>query len=227
MIFFSKRGVRAWTLFLYGIGAGGFIDHLHAQQSGAASGAVLEDLPPSVEKKNFSELMKNSPFTRSLDLSDSLILTGVAKVDGKTVATLINKETKETYVISEHPNAQGWKMVGINEGEDLEKVTAKIALSGGEVVTVRFDESRLKPGEAKPAAGPGGEKKEGKDERRRRKHGGPPPEVMAKLKKLSDEQRGKLREYMTKKMQGSPDMTTEERRALLGQAVERLTAGNK
>lgn len=185
-------------------------------------------LPQPVLANNFSELMNNSPFTRSLDLSNSLILTGVAKVDGKSMATLMNKETKETYVISENPNAHGWKMVGISDGIDLEQVTAKIALSGGEVVTVRFDESQLKAGEAKPAAGPGGDQQGGdKDGRRRHSGGGAPPEVMEKLKSLSEEQRVKLREYMTKKMQGKPDMTREERGALLGKAVKKLTGGEK
>lgn len=186
------------------------------------------DLPEPVLPNNFSELMKNSPFTRSLDLSDALILTGVAKVEGQPVATLMNKETKETYVISENPNAQGWKMVGISDGIDLEQVTAKIALSGGEVVTVRFDEAQLKPGEAKPAAGPGGGQRGGdKDGRRRHHGGGPPPEMMEKLRSLSDEQRSKLREYMSKKMQGKPDMTREERGVLLEKAVKKLTGGEK
>lgn len=186
------------------------------------------DLPKVLAAKDFSELMKNSPFTRSLDLSDSLILTGVAKVEGKAVATLMNKETKETYVISESPNAQGWKMVEISDEGGLEKVTAKIALSGGEVVTVRFDEAQLKPGEAKPAAGPGGDQKtDRKEGRRRHPGGGPPPEMIAKLRTLTDEQRGKLREYMIKEAQGNPDMTRDERRALLEKAMGRLTAGGK
>jgi len=195
---------------------------------GAQESVSSDDLPQPVAAKDFNELMRNSPFTRSLNLSDSLILTGVAKVGGKPMATLMNKETKETYVISENPNAQGWKMVEISDGSDLEKVTAKIALSGGEVVTVRFDESQLKPGEARPAAGPGGDQRDGgKDGKRRRFSGGPPPEVIEKLKSMTEEQRGKLREYMTKKMQSKPDMSSDERRALLGKAVEKVTGKSK
>jgi len=187
-----------------------------------------EDLPQPVAEKDFSELMNNSPFTRSLDLSDSLILTGVAKMEGKPVATLLNKESKETYVISEKPNAQGWRMVDISEGADLESVTAKIALAGGEVVTVRFDEAQLKPGEAKPAAGSDdGQADKEKDGKRRRFGGGPPPEVMARLKGLSEEQKDKMREYMSKKMQENPEMSRDERRKLFGEAVKRVTAGGE
>lgn len=198
------------------------LSNLSAQESG------LADLPQPVVAKDFIELMNNSPFTRSLDLSNSLILTGVAKVEGKPVATLMNRETKETYVISESPNAQGWKMVGISDGRDLERVTAKIALSGGEVVTVRFDESQLKPGEAKPAAGPGGDRKsESRDGKRRRFSGGPPPEVMEKLRAMSDEQRAKLREYIGKQFKKNPNMSSDERRAMMGKAMERVTAEGK
>lgn len=201
---------------------------LHAGEPASVQSANPDELPQPVAEKDFSELMKNSPFTRSLDLSDSLILTGVAKMEGKPVATLLNKESKETYVISEKPNAQGWRMVGISEGGDLESVTAKIALSGGEVVTVRFDEAQLKPGETKPAAGPGDDQRDrGKDGKRRRFGGGPPPEVMAKLKGLSEEQKGKMREYMSKKMQENPEMSRDERRKLFGEAVKRVTGGGE
>lgn len=206
----------------------GFVGAFCLSTSGAQELVSSDDLPQPLAANNFNELMSNSPFTRSLNLSDSLILTGVAKMGGKPVATLMNRETKETYVISENPNAQGWKMVGISDGSDLDKVTAKIALSGGEVVTVRFDDAQLKPGEAKPAAGAGGSQGSGgKDGKRRRFSGGPPPEVMEKLRSLTEEQRGKLREYMTKKMQSKPDMSSDERRELLGKAVEKITGGGK
>ncbi len=226
MTIIQNRATLLGDLLLQGVLGLGCLSHFGVKL--AAQETSLSDLPKTVLAKNFSELMNNSPFTRSLDLSDSLILTGVAKVEGKPVATLMNRESKETYVVSENPNAQGWKMVGISDGSDLGQVTAKIALSGGEVVTVRFDEAQLKPGEARPAAGLGGDQRGGeKHGRRKRAGGGPPPEIMEKLRSLTDEQRSKLREYMTKKMQGKPDMTREERGELLGNAVKRLTAGGK
>ena len=213
---------------LLGVGAFVWLNDLCAGKPASLQATDPTDLPLPVAERDFSELMGNSPFTRSLNLSDSLILTGVAKMEGKPVATLLNKESKETYVISEQPNAQGWKMVGISEGTDLVSVTAKIALSGGEVVTVRFDEAQLKPGEAKPAAGPGGDQGDkgdkGKDGRHRRFGGGPPPEVMDKLKALSEEQKNKMREYMDKKMQENPEMSRDERRKLFANAVEKVTA---
>ena len=228
MIIIRKITTLLIIFILQGMGSVVWPESLNAQETAVVGSGSQAVLPIPVVANHFSELMKNSPFTRSLDLSESLILTGVANVEGKPVATLMNKDTKETYVISEYPNAQGWKMVGISDDIDLVKVTAKIALSGGEVVTVRFDESQLKPGEAKPAAGPGSDRKgDEKDGRRKRSGGGPPPEVMEKLRSLTEEQRTKLREYMSKQFQKNSNMSSDERRAMLGKAVERLTAGSK
>ncbi len=201
---------------------------LRAQDDPPASANVVEDdgLPKPVDAAFFKELKENSPFTRSLNLSDSLILTGVARINDKPVATLMNRETKETYVISDTPNSQGWKMVDISAGDDLEKVAAKISVSGGEVVTVRFDEAQLKPGEAKPAAGPGGDSNRdgrGGGERRFGRGDGPPPEVIEKLRNLTEEQRGKMREYMEKKMRENPNLTSDERREIFRKALDRAT----
>ncbi|MCB1062872.1 MAG: hypothetical protein KDN20_08135 [Verrucomicrobiae bacterium] len=178
-------------------------------------------LPSPIAADAFSMLMENSPFTRSLNLSDRLILTGIASMDGKKVATLMNRETKETYVVSEEPNPQGWKMVEVDGNDDLEKVAAKISIAGGEVVTVRYDEWSLKPGEAKPASGGGGEIREG--ERRSRDHGGrgPSPEMREKMMALSEDQRRKVFEYMMKKRSEIPDMSEEDRGKLFQKALER------
>ena len=45
-------------------------------------------------------------------------------------------------------------MVELKADADLEKVAAKVAIEGGEVVTVRYSDWQLKPGESKPGAGP-------------------------------------------------------------------------
>lgn len=183
-------------------------------------------LPQALSVEAFSELKKSSPFQRSLNLSDSLILTGLAKFEKVIVATLLNKETKETYVVTDEPNPQGWKMVGVSEDDDLENVTAKVSISEGTVVNVRFDEARLKPGESRPASGPGtdqGGSRFAGGERRHEGHSGfgPPPEVMEKLRNMSDEQRERMREYMKKSFEKNPEMTPEQRREVFGKAVDK------
>ncbi|MEO0444809.1 MAG: hypothetical protein AAF191_01900 [Verrucomicrobiota bacterium] len=182
--------------------------------------------PASINDSELAVLQDSSPFTRSLNLSDSLLLTGIARIEEDIVATLIDKTTKETYVVSSKPNAQGWKMVEVDGGaEALDRVTAKISVGGGEVVAVRFDENQLKPGEGRPAAanGKGREKGDGKgkggDDRR-----GPPQDVREKFGKLSEEQRQKIFQKMGEMRAKNPDMGRDEMRekmrGMLDKAVE-------
>lgn len=185
---------------------------------------ALGNLPQPVSQSHFRELMENSPFTRSLNLSDSLILTGVARFGGKPVATLMDKETKETYVVSDVPNPQGWKMVEISQGADLATVVAKVSVAGGEVVTVRFDENRLKPGEAKPGGGVrgGGDSRGGgseSDEERRKRY----MAMREKMSSLSEEQRNKMREMVEKKLKENPNA---DRGQLWREAIEKVSSGN-
>jgi len=181
-------------------------------------------LPQPVSDNHFASLREQSPFTRSLNLSDSLILTGIATVEEESVATLLNKETNETFVVSGRTNSQGWKMVEVKENDDLEKVSATIAIDGGEVVTVRYAEWQLKPGEARPGAGrteerKGGRKGDGKGKGFR----GPPSEMREKMAKLSEEQRQKLFGAMMKLRQQKPDMSPEERRKVFEGYLNRIT----
>ena len=185
-------------------------------------------IPAEVAANDFGALNSQSPFTRALNLSDSLILTGIALVDEERVATLMNRETKETFVVSSQSNPQGWKMVELKENADLEKVAAKVSVAGGEVVTVRYSEWQLKPGEAKPGAGPGGESNDGRMGGREngdgdgRRRGGPPPEFREKMEKLSEEQRGKLFQKMGELREKNPDMPREERGKLMMQMMDRM-----
>ena len=69
------------------------------------------DVPQPLNTVAAQELLANSPFTRTLNLSDSLVLTGIAYVDGRAVATLVNRSTRETFLVSDEPNAQGWRRI--------------------------------------------------------------------------------------------------------------------
>ena len=51
------------------------------------------DLPQPLNLSVTQSLIEKSPFTRPLDLSDSLQLTGGGYVDGKPVATVVVRET--------------------------------------------------------------------------------------------------------------------------------------
>ena len=210
------------------------------------SSATAQETPPvpadvapiGVATEDFTALKGQSPFLRSLNLSDSLVLTGFADVEGERVATIMNKETKQTYVVSSQINSQGWKMVDLKTYADLEKVAAKVAVDGGEVVTVRYADIDLKNGEAKPAPGPSTETNGSPTaimEARRARFGGPrgpgmggpPPEIREKMEKLSEDQREKLFNKMRELREKSPDMSWEERGKVFNEALDKMLTKKK
>ncbi len=208
---------------------------LAAQETAPSPGIA----PEAVAVADFAALKASSPFLRSLNLSDLLVLTGFAEVEDERVATIMNKETKETYVVSSQMNSQGWKMVELKTDPDLEKVAVKVAIDGGEVVTVRYVDIPLKPGEAKPAAGPSTEPPGGTTaifaSRRPgfggpggpggpdgRRSFGPPPEIREKMERLSEDQRRQLFERMNELRQKNPEMSGEERGKAFNEALERM-----
>lgn len=203
------------------------------------SPALAQESPPSptdnvtpigIATDDFTALRGQSPFLRSLNLSDSLVLTGFADVEGERVATILNKETKQTYVVSSQINSQGWKMVDLRADADLQKVAAKVAVDGGEVVTVRYASIDLKNGEAKPAPGPSTETNGSPtaimEANRGRfggpRMGGPPPEIREKMERLSDDQREKLFNKMRELREKSPDMSWEERGKVFSEALDKM-----
>ncbi|HQZ27933.1 MAG: hypothetical protein KA250_18250 [Verrucomicrobiales bacterium] len=198
----------------------------------AEEGSHVMSLPSAVAEDDFRDLKTQSPFLRSVNLSDSLILTGLAMVNEEQVATLMNRETKETFVVSSKPNSQGWKMVELKADADLEKVAAKVAIEGGEVVTVRYSDWQLKPGESKPGAGPvaegapggspGGGEKRGFGEGRRGSHGGPSPEFREKMSQLSEDQRGTLFQKMSELREKNPEMSREDRTKQMSELMDRM-----
>lgn len=185
-------------------------------------------LPTGIGEGDFQALAGQSPFSRALNLSDSLILTGIAKVDDEQVATLINKETKESYVVSSQLNSQGWKMVELKSDADLEKVAAKVSVDGGEVVTIRYAEWQLKPGESKPGAGSGeggeirGDGKGKGDGRGDGKGRGPSPEMREKMSSLTEEQRMKLFTKMREMREKNPDLPREEMGKMMSSMADKM-----
>lgn len=106
------------------------------------------DLPQPFDAAMAQSLLESSPFTRSLNLSDSLTLTGIAYVEGKPVATLLDRSTKQSFIVSEEPNAQGWKLAGASPDPELRHTKVSIMV-GPEIVTVRYGDEQLSPEHAK------------------------------------------------------------------------------
>jgi len=102
------------------------------------------DLPQPFDPSAAESLLANPPFTRQLDWSQSLQLTGVAYIQGKPVATIFDRTAKKNYVVSGEPNAQGWKLQDASAARQMNRTEVKI-LVGGEVVTVRYGDQQLAP----------------------------------------------------------------------------------
>lgn len=96
-------------------------------------------IPRPVKDEDFDALVMNSPFTRTLGVSDSLILTGIAQFEKDVVATLLDTKTMESQVVSQTANAQGWQLVGVQgHPDEIQTWRARIQIPGGEVVSIRY-----------------------------------------------------------------------------------------
>ena len=109
-----------------------------------AADAPDPDLPQPFDASIGENLLGASPFTRTLDFSDALTLTGVAYIEGKPVVTITEKATKRSYVVSEEVNEKGWKLAETDASSELRQTHVKLVV-GGEVVTVRYGDKQLEP----------------------------------------------------------------------------------
>ena len=187
----------------------------------AAHAAEPDDdgaIPRAINMEEFDSLLTNSPFTRSLGVSDSLILTGVARFEKDVFATLLDTKTFESHVVSRTPNFQGWHLVGVaGSTAEIQTWSAKIQVPGGEVISVRYQKPPPKPARSKSAGnvvgGPSGgnsppltstQLNEAKTAAVNYKEGfssdgypqKPPPEMVAKLSRLSTSQRETINQQM-------------------------------
>lgn len=171
----------------------------------AGTGEETRGLPERVTEENFAEFQTRSPFLRSVGLSDSIVLTGVARIEEDVFATLFDTKTTESHVVSQHANSEGWQLVGIRGDEtDLESLTAKIQISGGEVVSIRYEKLPASARVGKPGSGSGGstrlsdrDLREAREAARNYRNGfssdgfpdKPPRDVAEKLSRISENQR--------------------------------------
>ena len=112
--------------------------------TGPAGGPGSFGLPEAVTEDHFTALKQHSPFLRTLDLSKSLIITGVARIGNEPVATLLDLESSKTSVVSRNAvNSEGWQLVEVNGNlSDIQTLTAKIKMrGGGEIFSIRYEKA--------------------------------------------------------------------------------------
>ncbi|RBP35694.1 hypothetical protein DES53_12063 [Roseimicrobium gellanilyticum] len=189
------------------------------------------DLPQRVEPTEVAALTSASPFTRSLNLSDSLVLTGIAYIEGKPVVTVMNKETKESHVVGELPNAQGWKLAETSATVKLDRTQAKLMI-GTEVVTVRYSQEQLTPeamkkGGYRPGGGDGRHDGERRDDGPRRDFPRPSEEDRQRFMSMSEEARKKFIDIMRENGEKMRMASPEERSAFIRNIRDRVEAEDK
>lgn len=113
-------------------------------RAGQAVESADPDLPQPLDLSVTQPLLDKSPFIRPLDLSQSLQLTGVAYVEGKPVATLVDRETKKSHLVSEEPNELGWRLTEANLSAEMRLTSIKIMV-GNELVTIHYSDTQLAP----------------------------------------------------------------------------------
>lgn len=180
------------------------------------------DLPQAFDANVAQALLENPPFTRSINLSDSLVLTGIAYIEGKPVATIFDKTTKASYVVSEEPNSQGWKLAETTATLELKRTQAKIMI-GGETVTIRY--AAIQPTQqqndpnkdGRSGRWGGGDGGPSKHETKR-----PSEEDISRYKALSDPAREKFHSVLRDSREKMMMMAPEERSAYVKNVFDKI-----
>ena len=165
----------------------------------APAGPADPDLPQPFDATSLSAIIQNSPFTRIVSISDSLVLTGMAYVNGKPVVTIFDKNEKQSLVVTEEPNLKGWKLMEALPTANIERAQAKIAI-GGETFSIRhsvLDKNDLTKG--KSDKGDKGSHGDSSGDRFNRSNRGPSEEDRKKYESLSDKAKDKFRNAMREK----------------------------
>jgi hypothetical protein len=197
---------------------------LSAVATGARPGAT-STLLPVLDVESLRGRLSASPFTRTLNLSEQLLLTGVAEFDGARMVTLVNGEDGTLHVVGPVANSAGWRLVELSGDGELERLQATVDLGGGRMVKTRFDEEAARAAQerARPqvvlAQQGGGERS--RDSGRR----GPDPEMMERFRSMSEDQRRAFGEYMRENRERMASASEEDRRQMVSRAVDRIMGG--
>ncbi len=205
-------------------------------------------IPEPLKAEALASVLTNSPFIRSLGLSDSIILTGIARIEGDVVATLLDTDTMESHVVSEAANAQGWQLVGVGGDQgDPKTLMAKIQIAGGQVISIRYQEPpKQSAGGSQGGSRGGGPGSRGGPPSLGRGHleearkaaidprigfsgdgypDKPPAEVVQKVSRLSVDQRESInRQMISLRLRG---LGMEERRGIYNSMVDRSLQGGR
>lgn len=190
------------------------------------TGPVDPDLPQPFDAAVVTTAVKASPFSRTVNLSDSLVLTGIANIDGKAIATLMDKESKKTYVVSDEPNSQGWRLAEIKPTASIKFSQVKVNI-GGEIVTIRHDDDAqnemMKKGKMTPGGGPSGPPSGG-ERGFSREHSGPSRESMERFNRMSPDAQNRMKTVFKENGERLMNMSPEDRRNFIESNFNRIAS---
>ncbi len=219
----SKLLIRMSALIL-----AAFAPFLQAQD--ATAPALDPDLPQPIDFSFADDLVMQSPFTRIVSFEQTYALTGVAYVDGQPVATVLNKETKQRFVVTQEPNPQGWALIAADAGADLELTQVEMSV-GGEIVAMHYGGNQLSPGSGGPSGTSGKSKS-------RMASGGSGKGDGSKIRassflgedgkkmyaSLSPEARDKFKDLVQSRVEKRPELTNEQQAAYAQKIFAKLKA---
>lgn len=186
------------------------------------------DLPQPLDFGFAEDLLTHSPFTRSVNLETTLQLTGIAYVNGRPVATVLNKQTKESVLVFEEPNAQGWQILAASAGTDPSNSQIEMKV-GPETITMQYHGQEMsKEGGGKSSsktrlAGAGGTK-DGDKIRPSSLLGNAGREMYASL---SSDARDKFRDLMKSRLEKHPELTPEQNADYAKKVFAKLKASDE
>jgi len=188
------------------------------------------DLPQPFDPATLAAVTTSSPFTRMVSISDNLVLTGIAYINGKPVATIFNKETKESHIVSSEPNFQGWVLNEALPAPDITRSRALITI-GGEQVKVSYANITAEDmkGAGKREKGEKGDRGQGGSEKFKGSSRGPSEEDRKRYESLSEKSKDKFRDMMRTKFSDDKfrNAPEEERRNTIKKEFERIEKEDK
>lgn len=199
---------------------GCFLAYALVVSAGVASDGIV---PSPAEEGDFASLKQASPFVRVLDPSETYVLRGVAEVDNISVATLQDRQTKKTFVVTrDEKNEAGIQLIEVSSGGELAGVKATVSFAGEEI-ELGYDIAQFAAAPRSASSQSRGKDGGGPDGKRR----GPSKEEMERYKALGPEKQKVFQQYIQQIVKKYPEMPREERGNMIRGALIRLTDGQE
>lgn len=196
-----------------------------ASSAPAAPDGDDDALPEPVSAEHFEAVLEHSPFLRILDPSETFSLRGVAVIGDETVATLYNRDTKQTIRVTESaaaPKPAEPRLVDVTESPDLTAVSVRIAVEG-ETVELFYEPERVTPA---PSESSKYRHKHYDVKFDSKGHAIPPEDLIKKYHSLSDKQRDLYRKWRDAYYAKHPDIRDSEKRfPIVDRVIDTIKAG--